>query len=66
MPSFTNPNNLSIATGVPPAVHGLSFGDSGSFSFSAEHADQANLAEHGIESVLATVGLPLPTVYSPT
>jgi phosphonoacetate hydrolase len=23
MPSFTNPNNLSIATGVPPAVHGI-------------------------------------------
>lgn len=24
MPSFTNPNNLSIVTGAPPAVHGLS------------------------------------------
>jgi phosphonoacetate hydrolase len=24
MPSFTNPNNLSIATGRPPAVHGIS------------------------------------------
>ncbi|WP_433236842.1 phosphonoacetate hydrolase [Streptosporangium sp. CA-135522] len=23
MPSFTNPNNMSIATGVPPAVHGI-------------------------------------------
>ncbi|WP_455358880.1 phosphonoacetate hydrolase [Streptomyces sp. SYSU K21746] len=23
MPSFTNPNNLSIATGTPPAVHGI-------------------------------------------
>jgi phosphonoacetate hydrolase len=23
MPSFTNPNNISIATGVPPAVHGI-------------------------------------------
>jgi phosphonoacetate hydrolase len=23
IPSFTNPNNLSIATGVPPAVHGI-------------------------------------------
>ncbi|TGV51909.1 phosphonoacetate hydrolase, partial [Mesorhizobium sp. M00.F.Ca.ET.149.01.1.1] len=22
IPSFTNPNNLSIATGRPPAVHG--------------------------------------------
>src|SRR5437764_4427912 len=23
MPSLTNPNNLSIVTGVPPAVHGI-------------------------------------------
>jgi phosphonoacetate hydrolase len=23
MPAFTNPNNMSIATGVPPAVHGI-------------------------------------------
>lgn len=23
MPSFTNPNNLSISTGAPPAVHGI-------------------------------------------
>jgi phosphonoacetate hydrolase len=24
MPTFTNPNNLSIVTGVPPSVHGIS------------------------------------------
>src|SRR5690606_15098207 len=24
VPSFTNPNNLSIVTGVPPAAHGIS------------------------------------------
>src|ERR1700748_2553028 len=24
VPSFTTPNNLSIVTGVPPAVHGIS------------------------------------------
>ena len=24
VPSFTNPNNLSIATGVPPSIHGIS------------------------------------------
>ncbi|HWP89321.1 MAG TPA: alkaline phosphatase family protein, partial [Burkholderiales bacterium] len=23
VPSFTNPNNLSIVTGTPPAVHGI-------------------------------------------
>ncbi len=24
IPTFTNPNNMSIVTGVPPAVHGIS------------------------------------------
>jgi phosphonoacetate hydrolase len=24
LPSFTNPNNVSIATGVPPSIHGIS------------------------------------------
>ena len=24
IPSFTNPNNLSIVTGAPPSVHGIS------------------------------------------
>ena len=24
VPSFTNPNNLSIVTGVPPEIHGIS------------------------------------------
>src|SRR5512138_1798875 len=32
MPSFTNPNNLSIVTGAPPAVHGIS----GNFFFDPE------------------------------
>jgi phosphonoacetate hydrolase len=32
--------------------------------FSAEKADQATLAEHGIEAVLDLVGLPVPSVYS--
>ena len=119
VPSFTNPNNISIVTGVPPAVHGicgnyfydreadaevmmndprflragtifeafqkagarvgavtakdklcrllgsgLAFGTSGSFCFSAEKADAANRAEHGIENVPDAVGLPVPSVYS--
>ena len=114
MPSFTNPNNLSIVTGVTPAVHGIcgnylydvengvevmmndpkwlraptllaALGEAGcqvavvtakdklrkllghqlrGMCFSAEKADQASLAEHGIEGVLALVGLPLPDVYS--
>ena len=119
VPSFTNPNNLSIVTGAPPAVHGicgnyildpetgeevmmndprylraptvfqgfaeagarvavvtakdklrrllghgLSFGEGGAICFSSEKADQASLAEHGIEGVLEMVGLPVPEVYS--
>jgi phosphonoacetate hydrolase len=114
MPSFTNPNNLSIVTGVTPAVHGIcgnylydvengvevmmndpkwlraptvlaALANAGrkvavvtakdklrkllghqmrGICFSAEKADQATVAEHGIDAVLQLVGLPLPGVYS--
>ena len=114
VPSFTNPNNLSIVTGVPPAVHGIcgnylydsengvevmmndpkwlraptllaALARAGrkvavvtakdklrqllghelrGICFSAEKADQATLAAHGIDNVLQLVGLPLPSVYS--
>lgn len=119
VPTFTNPNNLSIVTGVPPAVHGicgnyyydpesgaevmmndpallrtetifasfqaagarlaiitakdklrgllghgLDIGAGGAVCFSAEKADQASLAENGIEAALDLVGMPLPSVYS--
>ena len=114
VPTFTNPNNLSIVTGVPPSVHGIcgnylydsenqvevmmndpkwlraptilaALADAGQkvavvtakdklrqllghqmkgICFSAEKADQANLAEHGIDQVLVKVGKPLPSVYS--
>ena len=114
VPTFTNPNNLSIVTGVPPSVHGIcgnylfdsetqsevmmndpkwlraptilaALADAGQkvavvtakdklrqllghqmkgICFSAEKADQATLAEHGIDQVLAKVGKPLPSVYS--
>lgn len=119
IPSFTNPNNISIITGAPPAVHGIAgnyffdpstgtevmmndakflraptimkgFHDAGAkvavvtakdklrtllgngldmaggraIAFSSEKADKANLAEHGIENVLARVGMKLPDVYS--
>jgi len=119
VPSFTNPNNLSIVTGRPPSVHGicgnffydpesntevmmndpalmragtlfhafqtagakiaaitakdklrrllahgLEFGKDGAICFSAEHADQASLDEHGIDGLLGLVGLPVPDVYS--
>lgn len=119
VPSFTNPNNLSIVTGRPPAVHGISgnyfldpdsgnevmmndprflrvptifkafqdegariciitakdklrallghglrFGQDGAICFSSEKADQANMADNGIDGVVDTVGMPLPDVYS--
>ena len=114
VPSFTNPNNLSIVTGAPPSVHGIcgnylydsannvevmmndpkwlrapsllaALSDAGckmavvtakdklrqllghnmkGICFSAEKADKATVAEHGIEDVLQKVGKPLPSVYS--
>jgi phosphonoacetate hydrolase len=114
IPSFTNPNNLSIVTGAPPAVHGIcgnylydtesgvevmmndpkwlraptllaALAEAGckvavvtakdklrkllghrlrGICFSAEKADQATLEEHGIDGVLALVGMPVPSVYS--
>lgn len=132
MPALTNPNNLSIATGRPPGVHGISgnyifdtatgnevlmndkrflraptifagANDAGlgvvvvtakdklrrllgaglveegpslaggdqflsparkGICFSAEKADQATVADNGIDEVLQLVGKPLPEVYS--
>lgn len=114
VPSFTNPNNLSIVCGAPPSVHGIC----GNFffdqevneevlmndakylraptilaelaragqrvavvtakdklrsllghqmkgiCFSAEKADQVNLADHGIENIVTRVDMPVPPVYS--
>jgi phosphonoacetate hydrolase len=114
VPTFTNPNNLSIVTGAPPSVHGIcgnflfdsatgtevmmndakwlraptvlaAMADAGKkvavvtakdklrgllghqmrgICFSAEKADQANLADNGIDQVLDKIGRPLPSVYS--
>ncbi|MWD28166.1 phosphonoacetate hydrolase [Aquicoccus sp. SCR17] len=119
IPSFTNPNNLSIATGRPPIVHGicgnflyepetgeevmmndvrflraptifsafqkagakvaivtakdklrallgaeLQHGEGGAICFSSEKADQATLAENGIDNASAWLGRPVPEVYS--
>jgi phosphonoacetate hydrolase len=36
IPSFTNPNNLSIVTGAPPSVHGIC----GNYSFDAERGEE--------------------------
>ena len=118
MPSFTNPNNLSIVTGRPPSWHGICGNylidpesgeevmmndpkwlraptvfegfqkagarvaavtakdklrlllgkglvfDGSAICFSSEKADQANLAENGIEDVCRLVGMAVPPVYS--
>ena len=114
MPTFTNPNNLSIVTGAAPAVHGISgnyYLDRASgrevmvtdatllrsetilgklsqigvstaavtakdklrkalgykldgICFSAELADDCNLAEHGIDDAEALVGRSKPDRYS--
>ena len=114
IPSFTNPNNLSIVTGAPPSVHGIcgnylfdiatgrevmmndpawlraptllaALAEAGhaiavvtakdklrrllghgmkGICFSAEKADEATQAEHGIAGVVEMVGMPLPSVYS--
>ncbi len=114
IPSFTNPNNLSIVTGAPPSVHGIcgnylfdvasgtevmmndpkwlrapsvlaALADAGQsvavitakdklrrllghgmkgICFSAEKADEATLADNGVEDVPALVGKPVPSVYS--
>jgi len=36
MPSFTNPNNLSIVTGTPPSVHGIC----GNYFFDSERGEE--------------------------
>jgi phosphonoacetate hydrolase len=114
VPSFTNPNNLSIVTGAPPAVHGIcgnyffdrelgqevmmndpkylragtvlaAFADAGAkvavvtakdklrkllgnkmkgICFSSEKAEEATIAENGIDDVVKLVGMPVPSVYS--
>ena len=114
VPSFTNPNNLSLVTGAPPSVHGICgnfFFDQEAkeevlmndakylraptilaemaragqrvavvtakdklrsllghqlkgICFSAEKADEVNRADHGIEGIVARVGMPVPPVYS--
>ena len=41
IPSFTNPNNLSIATGQPPSVHGIC----GNFLFDTETGEEVMMNE---------------------
>jgi phosphonoacetate hydrolase len=63
MPSFTNPNNVSIVTGVTPAGHGISgnhlLGDDGE-----EHqlTDPADLRAETIPNVFHAAGVPVLVV----
>ena len=52
MPSFTNPNNLSIATGAPPAVHGIC----GNYLFEPETGEEVMMNDPRF--------LRAPTVFS--
>ena len=44
VPSFTNPNNLSIVTGRPPAVHGIS----GNFYLNRETGEEVMMNDAGL------------------
>lgn len=52
MPSFTNPNNISIATGVPPAVHGIC----GNFFFDPDKGEEIMMNDPGL--------LRAPTIFA--
>jgi len=63
LPSFTNPNNLSIVTGAPPSVHGLPgnhyLADDGS---EVQLVDPAFLRCPSIHSAVAAAGVPVLAV----
>ena len=68
VPSFTGPNNLSIATAKDKLRRQLGRGlevGTGNVCFSSQHADRCTVAEHGIDDALDFVGQPLPGMYSP-
>ncbi|MBL1111005.1 alkaline phosphatase family protein [Streptomyces sp. 110] len=64
MPSLTNPNNLSIVTGVPPALHGIPGNycrlENGALEllndpkFLRAPSIHAALAEHGVPTLMVT------------
>ncbi|GAB3488934.1 phosphonoacetate hydrolase [Nocardiopsis coralliicola] len=52
MPSFTNPNNLSIATGAPPSVHGIC----GNYFFDPDRGEEVMMNDPAL--------LRAPTLFS--
>src|SRR5437762_9945800 len=64
MPTFTNPNNLSIVTGAPPAVHGIS----GNFALDRETGaeimmnDPAMLRSDTLLALMSQAGVPVAAI----
>lgn len=64
MPTFTNPNNMSIVTGVPPAVHGIA----GNFALDRESGrevmmtDPAMLRSDTILALMSDAGVPVAAI----
>src|SRR5260370_821387 len=44
MPTFTNPNNMSIVTGAPPSVHGIS----GNFTLDRDSGAEVMMTDPGL------------------
>ena len=63
MPSFTNPNNLSIVTGVPPSVHGIC----GNYFFDPERREEVMMATRSTcASARSSRHSPTPAPRSPS
>ena len=64
MPTFTNPNNMSIVTGAPPSVHGIS----GNFTLDRETGaevmmnDPAMLRSDTILALMSQAGVPVAAI----
>ncbi len=64
MPTFTNPNNLSIVTGAPPALHGIS----GNFALDRDSGAEIMMTEpamvHGetILALMSQAGVPTAAI----
>src|ERR1043166_1844068 len=64
MPTFTNPNNLSIVTGAPPSVHGIS----GNFALDRESGSEIMMNEQDMVRGgplihwMAEAGLPVAAI----
>ncbi len=64
MPTFTNPNNLSIVTGAPPSVHGIS----GNFALDRDSGAEVMMTDpemvrsHTILALMSQAGVPIAAI----